>query len=73
MGRRKKEMDDVKSTSTSFNISPEFADIIPHLDRQYNKSRSICQLIQDDMNGASKLDKIISMLERMRSESDDLF
>ena len=32
MGRRKKEMDDVKSTSTSFNISPEFADIIPHLD-----------------------------------------
>lgn len=73
MGRRKKEMDDVKSTNTSFNISPEFADIIPHLDRQYNKSRYICQLIQDDMNGASKLDKIISMLERMRSESDDLF
>lgn len=73
MGRRKKEMDDVKSTSTSFNISPEFTDIIPHLDRQYNKSRYICQLIQDDMNGASKLDKIISMLERMRSESDDLF
>ena len=73
MGRRKKEMDDVKSTSTSFNISPEFADIIPHLDRQYNKSCYICQLIQDDMNGASKLDKIISMLERMRSESDDLF
>ena len=54
MGRRKKEMDDVKSTSTSFNISPEFADIIPHLDRQYNKSRYICQLIQDDMNGASR-------------------
>jgi hypothetical protein len=38
-----------------------------------NKSRYICQLIQDDMNGSSKLDKIISMLERMRSESDDLF